>query len=54
MQNTLMKYYIGQDYTFFLNLNSSELIRNINTDPGDVLYGGAQHTELCRSLAYPS
>ncbi len=33
MQNTLMKYYIGQDYTFFLNLNSSELIRNINTDP---------------------
>ena len=33
MQNTLMRYYIGQDYTFFLNLNSSELIRNINTDP---------------------
>lgn len=33
MQNTLMSYYIGQDYTFFLNLNSSELIRNINTDP---------------------
>ena len=33
MQNTLMKYYIGQDYTFFLNFNSSELIRNIYTDP---------------------
>lgn len=33
MQNTLMRYYIGQDYTFFLNLNSSDLIRNINTDP---------------------
>lgn len=33
MQNTLMRYYIGQDYTFFLNLNSAELMRNINTDP---------------------
>jgi len=33
MQNALMRYYISQDYTFFLNLNSSELIRNINTDP---------------------
>ena len=31
MQNELMRYYIGKDYTFFLNVNSSELIRNINT-----------------------
>lgn len=54
MQNTLMEYYIGQDYTFFLNLNSSELIRNINTDP-EMFYTAVQNTlqlaaELCVSL----
>lgn len=33
MQNRLMKYYISKDYTFFLNHNSAELMRDINTDP---------------------
>ena len=54
MQNTLMRYYIGQDYTFFLNLNSSELIRNINTDP-EMFYTAVLNalqlaSELCVSL----
>ena len=53
MQNTLMRYYIGQDYTFFLNVNSSELIRNINTDP-EMFYTAVQNalqllSELCVS-----
>ncbi len=43
MQNTLMNYYIGKDYTFFLNINSSELIRNINTDP-EMFYTAVQNT----------
>lgn len=33
MQDKLMKYYISKDYSFFLNHNSSELMRDINTDP---------------------
>lgn len=33
MQDKLMKYYISKDYTFFLNHNSSELMRDINNDP---------------------
>lgn len=33
MQNKLMRYYISKDYTFFLNHNSAELLRDINTDP---------------------
>lgn len=33
MQDRLMKYYISKDYTFFLNHNSAELMRDINTDP---------------------
>ena len=33
MQDRLMKYYIRKDYTFFLNHNSAELMRDINTDP---------------------
>ncbi len=33
MQDRLMKYYIGQEYTFFLNHNSAELMRDINSDP---------------------
>lgn len=54
MQNTLMRYYIGQDYTFFLNVNSSELIRNINTDP-EMFYTAVQNSlqllsELCVSV----
>ncbi len=54
MQNTLMRYYIGQEYTFFLNLNSSELIRNINTDP-EMFYTAVLNalqlaSELCVSL----
>lgn len=30
MQDRLMKYYISKDYTFFLNHNSAELMRDIN------------------------
>lgn len=33
MQDKLMRYYIAKDYTFFLNHNSAELMRDINTDP---------------------
>lgn len=33
MQDRMMKYYISKDYTFFLNHNSAELMRDINTDP---------------------
>lgn len=33
MQDRMMKYYISMDYTFFLNHNSAELMRDINTDP---------------------
>lgn len=33
MQDKLMKYYISKDYTFFLNHNSAELMRDINNDP---------------------
>ena len=54
MQNQLMRYYIGKDYTFFLNVNSSELIRNINTDP-EMFYTAVQNalqllSELCVSV----
>lgn len=54
MQNELMRYYIGKDYTFFLNVNSSELIRNINTDP-EMFYTAVQNalqllSELCVSV----
>lgn len=33
MQDKLMRYYISKDYTFFLNHNSAELMRDINNDP---------------------
>ena len=33
MQNKLMRYYISKEYSFFLNHNSAELMRDINTDP---------------------
>lgn len=33
MQDRMMRYYISKDYTFFLNHNSAELMRDINTDP---------------------
>ena len=33
MQDRLMKYYISKDYTFFLDHNSAELMRDINNDP---------------------
>lgn len=54
MQNELMRYYIGKDYIFFLNVNSSELIRNINTDP-EMFYTAVQNSlqllsELCVSV----
>lgn len=54
MQNELMRYYIGKDYTFFLNVNSSELIRNINTDP-EMFYTAVQNalqllSEICVSV----
>ena len=45
MQDRLMKYYISKDYTFFLNHNSAELMRDINNDPemfyAAVLYAAA-------------
>lgn len=43
MQNSLMKYYIERDYSFFLNVNSSELIRNIQTDP-EMFYTAVQNS----------
>lgn len=51
MQNRLMKYYISKDYTFFLNHNSAELMRDINTDP-EMFYAAVLNmlqlaSELC-------
>lgn len=53
MQDRMMKYYIGQDYTFFLNHNSAELMRDINTDP-EMFYAAVQNmlqlaSEVCVS-----
>jgi ABC-type multidrug transport system fused ATPase/permease subunit len=53
MQERMMKYYICQEYTFFLNHNSAELMRDINTDP-EMFYAAVQNmlqlvSELCVS-----
>lgn len=53
MQDRLMKYYISKDYTFFLNHNSAELMRDINTDP-EMFYAAVLNmlqlsSELCVS-----
>ncbi len=42
MQERMMKYYINQEYTFFLNHNSAELMRDINTDP-EMFYASVQN-----------
>ena len=54
MQDRMMKYYISRDYTFFLNHNSAELMRDINTDP-EMFYAAVLNmlqlaSELCVSL----
>lgn len=54
MQDRLMKYYISKDYTFFLNHNSAELMRDINNDP-EMFYAAVLNmlqlaSELCVSL----
>lgn len=51
MQDRMMKYYISKDYTFFLNHNSAELMRDINTDP-EMFYAAVLNmlqlaSELC-------
>ena len=48
-----MKYYISKDYTFFLNHNSAELMRDINNDP-EMFYAAVLNmlqlaAELCTS-----
>lgn len=53
MQERMMKYYISQEYTFFLNHNSAELMRDINTDP-EMFYAAVQNllqlaSEVCVS-----
>ena len=53
MQDRMMKYYIRQEYTFFLNHNSAELMRDINTDP-EMFYAAVQNmlqlaSEVCVS-----
>lgn len=53
MQDRMMKYYISKDYTFFLNHNSAELMRDINTDP-EMFYAAVLNmlqlsSELCVS-----
>lgn len=53
MQDRLMKYYIRKDYTFFLNHNSAELMRDINNDP-EMFYAAVLNmmqlaSELCVS-----
>ena len=53
MQDRLMKYYISKDYTFFLNHNSAELMRDINNDP-EMFYAAVLNmlqlaAELCTS-----
>lgn len=53
MQDKLMKYYISKDYTFFLNHNSAELMRDINNDP-EMFYAAVLNmlqlaSELCVS-----
>lgn len=54
MQDKLMKYYISKDYTFFLNHNSAELMRDINNDP-EMFYAAVLNmlqlvSELCVSM----
>lgn len=51
MQDRMMRYYISKDYTFFLNHNSAELMRDINTDP-EMFYAAVLNmlqlaSELC-------
>lgn len=53
MQDKMMRYYISKDYTFFLNHNSAELMRDINTDP-EMFYAAVLNmlqlaSELCVS-----
>ncbi len=53
MQNQMMRYYISKDYTFFLNHNSAELMRDINNDP-EMFYAAVLNmlqlaAELCTS-----
>ncbi len=53
MQDRMMRYYISQEYTFFLNHNSAELMRDINTDP-EMFYAAVQNmlqlaSEVCVS-----
>ncbi len=54
MQDKLMRYYISKDYTFFLNHNSAELMRDINNDP-EMFYAAVLNilqlaSELCVSV----
>ena len=56
MQDRLMKYYISKDYTFFLNHNSAELMRDINNDP-EMFYAAVLNmlqlaAELCTSTIF--
>lgn len=51
MQDRMMQYYISKEYTFFLNHNSAELMRDINTDP-EMFYAAVLNilqlaSELC-------
>ena len=46
MQDRLMKYYISKDYTFFLNHNSAELMRDINNDPEMFYAEAVSYTHL--------
>lgn len=53
MQNRMMKYCILQEYTFFLEHNSAEMIRDIQTDP-EMFYATVQNmlqlaSEICVS-----
>ena len=53
MQDRMMKYYISRDYTFFLNHNSAELMRDINTDP-EMFYAAVKYAPACiRTLRQP-
>ena len=54
IQDRMLIYYISRDYTFFLNHNSAELMRDINTDP-EMFYAAVLNmlqlaSELCVSL----
>ncbi len=54
MQDRLMRYYMRKEYTFFLNHNSAELMRDINTDP-EMFYAAVLNmlqlaSEVCVSV----